>query len=129
MMVAIAWNPLEFHLLDALPEGNTFSAEYYRVPILAELLPLRPQVDARRFVIYVDNTRPHTARKCRAFAKRIGSALPYTHRIHLISHHPTSFSLAISNIVCRELLFYHVKNYLQQFVKSSGPSRDELWKT
>jgi hypothetical protein len=25
--------------------------------------------------------------------------------------------------------FYHVKNYLQQFMKSSGPSRDQPWRT
>jgi hypothetical protein len=47
----------------------------------------------------------------------------------LISHDPTSFSSDISNIVCRESLFHHVKNYLQQFMKSSGPSRDQPWKT
>jgi hypothetical protein len=34
MMVAIAWNPLGFHLLDALPKGDIFDAEYYRVNIL-----------------------------------------------------------------------------------------------
>jgi hypothetical protein len=39
MMVAIAWNPLELHLLDALPKGNTFNAKYRRVNILTELLP------------------------------------------------------------------------------------------
>jgi hypothetical protein len=26
MMVAIAWNPLGFHLFDALPKGNIFTA-------------------------------------------------------------------------------------------------------
>jgi hypothetical protein len=54
MMVTIAWNPLGFHLLDALPKGNTFNAEYYRINILTELLPLPPQVDGRRFVIHVN---------------------------------------------------------------------------
>jgi hypothetical protein len=34
MMVTIAWNPLGFRLLDALPKGNTFNTEYYRVNIL-----------------------------------------------------------------------------------------------
>jgi hypothetical protein len=47
MMVNIAWNPLRFHLLDALPKGNTFNAEYYRVNIRTELLRLRWQVDGR----------------------------------------------------------------------------------
>jgi hypothetical protein len=38
MMVTIAWNPLGFHLLDALPKSNTFNAEYYNVNLLTELL-------------------------------------------------------------------------------------------
>jgi hypothetical protein len=61
IMVTIAWNPLRFHLLDALPKGNTFNIEYYRVNILTELLPLRPQADGKRFVIHADNARPYTA--------------------------------------------------------------------
>jgi hypothetical protein len=61
-------------------------------------------------------------------AKKIGSASSYAHRADLISHHPTSFSSDISNIVCRKSLFHHVKNYLQQFMKSSGPSRDQPWR-
>jgi hypothetical protein len=56
MMVTIAWNPLRFHLLDAPPKSNAFNAEYCRVNILTELLPLRPQVDGRRLVIHADNT-------------------------------------------------------------------------
>jgi hypothetical protein len=63
MTVTIAWTPLGFHLLDALPKGNTFNIEYYRVNILTELLPLRPQADGRRLVIHTDNARPHIARK------------------------------------------------------------------
>jgi hypothetical protein len=63
------------------------------------------------------------------FAKKIGSASPNTDRAHLISHHPISFSSDMSNIVFRESLFHHVKNYLQQFMKLSGPSGDQPWKT
>jgi hypothetical protein len=126
MMVTIARNPLGFHLLDTLLKSNTFNAEYYHVNIVTKLLPLRPQVDGRRFVIHADRTPPeHTER----FAKKIGSAWPYTHRTHLISHHPTSFSSDMSNIVCRESLFHQVKNYLQQFMKLSGPSGDRPWRT
>jgi hypothetical protein len=57
-----------------------------------------------------DSTPPENAEP---FAKKIGSVSPYTHRTHLISHHPTSFSSGISTIVCRGSLFHHVKNYLQ----------------
>jgi hypothetical protein len=73
-----------------------------------------------------DSTPPENAE---LFAKKISSASPSTHRTHLISHHPTSFSSDISNIVRRESLFHQVKNYLQKFMKSSGPSRDQPWKT
>jgi hypothetical protein len=105
------------------------NAEYSRANILTELLPLRPRVDGKRLGIHADKARLHTARKCRAFAKKIGSASPDTHRTHLISHYPTSFSSDISNNVCRESLFHHVKSYLQQFMKSSRPSRDQHWRT
>jgi hypothetical protein len=97
-MVTIAWNPLRFHLLDVLPKGNTFHAKYYRVNILTGLLPLHPQVDERRLAIHADNARPDTARNSELCAKKIGSASSYTHRIHLISHHPT-FSLRIYQLL------------------------------
>jgi hypothetical protein len=64
-----------------------------------------------------DPTPPENAE---LFAKKIGSASPSADRTHLISSHPTSFSSDISNIICRELLFHHLTNYLQQFMKSSG---------
>jgi hypothetical protein len=38
MLVTIAWNLLGFHLLEALPNGNTFNAEYHRTNILTKLL-------------------------------------------------------------------------------------------
>jgi hypothetical protein len=63
MMLTPAWTPLGLHLLDALSKGNIFNAEYCRINILTELLPLRPEVDGRRLVIHADNARPHTARK------------------------------------------------------------------
>jgi transposase len=66
-MVTIAWNPLGFHLIKALPKGMSFNAEYYRDNILTELLPLQPQADGRRLVLHADNARVHTARKCQAF--------------------------------------------------------------
>jgi hypothetical protein len=73
-----------------------------------------------------DSTPPKNSK---LFAKKIGSASLYNHRTHLISHHPASFSSNILNIVCRESLFHHEKDYLQQFMKSSGPSREQPWKT
>jgi hypothetical protein len=72
---------------------------------------------------------PTPSENAELLAKKSGSASRYTHPTHLISHHPTSFSSDISNIICMESLFYHVKNYFQQFMKSSGPSRDHPWRT
>jgi hypothetical protein len=129
MMVTIAESPLGLHVLDALPKGNTFNTEYYCVNIITELRPLRPQGDGRRLVIHADNVTPHTTRKYPAFAKKVGSTSPYTHHTHLISHHRISFSSDISTILCRESFFHRLKNYLQQFMKSSRPSRNQLWRT
>jgi hypothetical protein len=72
---------------------------------------------------------PTPPENAEVFAKKIGSPSPYTHHTHLISHHPTSFSSDISNIVGRESFFHHVKNYLQQFMKSSRPAGDQPWRT
>jgi hypothetical protein len=128
MIVTIAWNPLGFHFLNALPKGNTFNAEYYRVNILTKVVPLRRQIDGRRLVIHADNARPHTARKCRPLCEEKRPASPYTHRPHLISHHPTSFSSDISNIVCGESLFHHVRNckVVQKSVRYPPISTDNL---
>jgi hypothetical protein len=101
MMVTIVWNPLGFHLLDTLPKGNTFDAEYDRVDILAEPLPFRSKVDGRRLVAHVDNARPHTGRKCRAFCEE--------NRFRLAVHPPNSSDLAPSDFS----LFGHIKYCLQ----------------
>jgi hypothetical protein len=62
------------------------------------------------------------------FAKKVCSASPYAQRTHLISHHPTSLSSDISNIVCGESLFHHVRNYrvVQKSVRSPSISTDNL---
>jgi hypothetical protein len=44
-MVTIAWNPLEFPLIVALPKGRTSNAEYYRDNILTALIQLQPEDD------------------------------------------------------------------------------------
>jgi hypothetical protein len=58
MMLMIAWNRLTFHLLGAIPKGNTCNAEYYRDNILTALRPLRPWVDGRTLIIHVDHASP-----------------------------------------------------------------------
>jgi hypothetical protein len=128
MIGTIGWNPLGFHLLDALPKGNTLNTEYCHVKDFTELLPLRMHVDRERLVIHVDNANPTPSQRAKRFPKKICSASPYTHRTHLILYRPSFFFSGISNIVCMESLFHHMKRYLQQFMKSSGPSRDQPWR-
>jgi hypothetical protein len=101
MMVTIAWNPLGFHLLDALPKKIhlmlsitvlIFSQNFFR--------------SARRLMgrdsLFMRTTQDHTPpENAEPFAEKISSASPYTHHIHLILHHPTSFSSDRLNILYR----------------------------
>jgi histone-lysine N-methyltransferase SETMAR len=111
MTVTIVWNPLGFHLLDALPKGNTFDAEYYRINLLTELLPLRPQVDGTIPVIHADNARSHIARKFRAFCEE--------NLLRLAVQPVYSPDLAPSDF----FLFGHIKHCLRGI---AFPSREEL---
>jgi hypothetical protein len=101
-------------LLDALPKVGTFNARYYRDTVLAKLIPLRPQVDGSKLVIDADNARPTQLNSAELFVSKTSCGSPHTLSGRLVSHHPTSFSSDMSNIVCRELLFYHKKSYMQQ---------------
>jgi histone-lysine N-methyltransferase SETMAR len=111
MIVTIAWNPLGFHLLDALPKGNTFNVKYYLVNLLTEFLPLHPEVDGRRLVIHADNKRPHIARKYRVFCKE--------NLVRLAVYPAYSPNLAPSDF----FLFGHIKHCLRGI---AFPSREEL---
>jgi hypothetical protein len=61
IMVTIAWNPLGFPLIVALPKGCTCNAEYYRDNVLAALTQLQPEDDGGKLIVHVDNARAHTA--------------------------------------------------------------------
>jgi hypothetical protein len=50
IMVTMAWNPLEFHMLDALPTGGTFDAEHDRDNIVTALVPLPPAPGAENLL-------------------------------------------------------------------------------
>jgi histone-lysine N-methyltransferase SETMAR len=101
-MLTIVCNPLEFHLLEALPKDRSFKVEYYRDSFFRALLPLRRQVDGRKLIIHVNNARGHTARECRA--------LFIENRLWLAVHPPYSPDLAPSAF----FLFGHVKHRLEE---------------
>jgi hypothetical protein len=60
-MVIIAWNPLGFSLILALPKGRTFNAKYYCDNIFAALTQFQREDDGRKTAVHADNARAHTA--------------------------------------------------------------------
>jgi hypothetical protein len=116
IMVTIAWNPLGFLLIVALPKGRTFQAEYYRNHILAALTQLQPEDDGRKLV-HADNARATLLKNVEIFAKKMDCASLPIYPPHSISHHPTSFCLVMSRNVSKEWCFHVTKNYSTQLVK------------
>jgi histone-lysine N-methyltransferase SETMAR len=104
IMVIIAWNPLGFPLIVALPKGCTFNTEYYHDNILAPLTQLQPEDDRRKLVVHADNARAHTAHKCRTFCEENG--------LRLASHPPYSPDLAPSDF----FLFGYVNEHFKGMV-------------
>jgi hypothetical protein len=100
-----------FPLIVALLQGRTFNAEYYCDNIHAALTQLQPEDDGRKFVVHADNTRAHTAQKCRAFCEENG--------LRVAPHPPYSPDLTPSNV----FLFGYVKERLKVMV---FPSYEEL---
>jgi hypothetical protein len=103
-MVTIAWHPLEFPLIVALPKGRTFNTEHYRNDILVALTQLQPEGDGRKLVVHADNARAHAAQKCRTFCEE--------NRLRLAPHPPRSSDLAPSDF----FLFGYVKERLKGMV-------------
>jgi hypothetical protein len=102
--VTIAWNVLGFHLVEALPKGRHFNAEYYRNNILTQLIRIRPQAGERNLVIHADNASPRAAQKCRTFCAENG--------LLLAIQPPYSPDLGPSDF----FLFGYVKDCLQGIV-------------
>jgi hypothetical protein len=102
MTLTIASNPLGFYLLDSLPKSEIFDEEYHRDNILSVLLPLRPQVDGRKFIVHANDPSPHTSGKCTTFcaenALRLSTHPPYSSALA-----PSDFFLSEHvNIACKE---------------------------
>jgi histone-lysine N-methyltransferase SETMAR len=64
-MLTMVWNPVDFHLVNILPEGFKFNASYYVTQILGPLSKWRTTEVGRtnrKLIVPADNTRPHTAK-------------------------------------------------------------------
>jgi hypothetical protein len=102
MMMTIAWNPLGFPFVEALPKGRILNVEYDGDNIRKALIPLLPVPANRELVIHADNAKFFTAQKCRTFRAENG--------MRLATHPPDSPDLAPSDFVLVE----HVKHRLQR---------------
>jgi hypothetical protein len=69
MMVTIVWNPQCFNLVDALPKGQKFNANYYIDRILQPLLESRSTVHGPGLIINADNARSQMAQKTIQFCR------------------------------------------------------------
>jgi histone-lysine N-methyltransferase SETMAR len=112
MMVTSVWNPLGFHLLNALPKGSSFTGGYYLDNILAEVIQLPPTWAERKLRLHTDNARVHNAHKCQDFCRENG--------LRIILHPPYSPDLAPSDF----FQFGHIKRCLARI---AFVSRDELF--
>jgi transposase len=111
IIVTIAWNPLRFPLIVALPKGHIFHTEYYHDNILAALAQPQLEDGGRKLVVHADNAKTHTAQKRRTFCQENGLRLTF---------HPSySPHLAPSDL----FLFDYVKERLKGMV---FPSYEEL---
>jgi hypothetical protein len=107
IILAIAWNSLRFHMLDALPKGSIFSSRYHCDNTLTAPVSLRPEVGGMKLVIHADNPKAHTAQQCIAFRAE--------NRLGLTTHEPHSPDLTPSDF----LLFGHVKHFLPEIALAS----------
>jgi hypothetical protein len=101
IMVTIAWNPLGFHLLNALPKGRSFTMGYHHDNICAGLVLLRLAEEERQLVLHADNAMVHTAQKYRDFCRE-NSLQILAHLTSLILHSPTLPCSDMSNSLSQE---------------------------
>jgi hypothetical protein len=86
MMSTIVWNPNGFHLIDAMPKREKYTARYdidnIPTPIFQRLIP----AGERKSIIHADDSRCHTAKFVLDFVSQkdqIRPAFPYSPHIIL----------------------------------------------
>jgi hypothetical protein len=106
-MITIAWNPLGFPLIVALPEGHNVSTKYCCDNILAALTQFQPGDDRRKLVVQADNARTHAAQNWGTFCEENG--------LRFAPHPPYPPDVAPSDF----FLFGYVKERLKGMAFSS----------
>jgi hypothetical protein len=126
IMVTVAWSPLGFHIVKALPRGGSFDAEYSRDNILAP--SIRPGADGRKLCIHADNARAHAVQKNpELFVTKISCGSLTITPTPLILHPVISFYLAMRNTLSVESYFNRPMSCLTQLPVSSVTSRWTLY--
>jgi hypothetical protein len=69
LMIILVWNPQDFHLVDALPKGQKFNANYDIDRIVQQFLESRSTGRGPGFIIHADNASPHMAQKTLKFGR------------------------------------------------------------
>jgi transposase len=101
-MATIVWNPQSFHLINVLPKGQKFNANYYIDRILQSLLENRPTGPGPSLIIHADNARPHTARQILKICQE--------NRLGITPHPSYSPDLTLSDF----FLFGHVNHAIER---------------
>ena len=104
VMVTVMWSVRGFHLIEVLPDDQTFTSEY-ACNLLDRLdyniRELRPKMGLRGMTIHWDNARPHAAATTKEKLRSLG--------VSLLPHPPYSPDLAPSDF----FLFGVVKKQLE----------------
>jgi hypothetical protein len=75
-MLAIVWNPNGFHLIDAMPKGEKYSARNYIDNILTPICQRLIPAGKRKLIIHTENSRCHTTKIVLNFLSQRKSYLP-----------------------------------------------------
>jgi len=104
VMITVFWSTRGIHLIEALPDGETFNSEYacHLLDRLdSNLRELRPSMGARGMALHWDNARPHTSQQTLQKIRQL--------KLSQLSHPPYSPDIAPSDF----FLFGYIKSQLK----------------
>jgi hypothetical protein len=105
-MLTVMWNPIGFPVLNGLPKGRKFNAQYYTNDILVTISDWRRQTGGTRpnkLWVHSDNAGPDTAKMSRDYIS--------LSRMKQAPHPSYSSDLALLNF----FLFDYVKGKLMEY--------------
>jgi hypothetical protein len=103
-MVTIAWKPDGFHVIEVLPKGTKFNADYYCSHVLTKLSKTARQFTnetRRKLIRHADDACPHTSKSSIEFYAKLD--------LTVAPHPPYSPDLALYDY----LLFCNIKDELK----------------